>query len=534
MRPSSHGDVVHSRPVAINFGTDAAPQVVVFYGGNDGILRAVNGNRSASIGSVTAGSELWAFMPPEFYPYIKRIRDNTTPVSYFGIPPDVPAVGDPPIPDPEPKPYGFDGAIAAYQDTDNVSIYATMRRGGRVMYAFDVTSPASPALKWKRGCPNLGDDTGCSANFSGIGQTWSAPKILKAAGHGSGASPVLMLGGGYDACEDSDPHTCTSASKGNKIYVLDADDGTLLNTFDTDRGLTADIFVVPDSATGLAKHAYAADLGGNLYRINIGANAPASWTITKIASLGGTGTNARKFMFAPDVVESNGEYVLLLGSGDREKPLVDYASAAAVSNYFFMVKDDPTDENWLESETDNCGTGVICLNSLVAITDSTSPTLATVADKKGWYLALSAKEQVVTSAITIFGTVTFSTHTPATPNLSACTSNLGDACVYNIAYANAASMNGTANRCQALAGGGLPPSPVAGMVTLDAGDTGTGDGTGDDGTGDDGTGDGTGSTGLTVPFCIGCSPESSLEGGEPPAPPTASQPKSRVYWYIQQ
>ena len=42
-RASVHGDVVHSRPVAINHGTDASPQVVVYYGGNDGILRAVNG-----------------------------------------------------------------------------------------------------------------------------------------------------------------------------------------------------------------------------------------------------------------------------------------------------------------------------------------------------------------------------------------------------------------------------------------------------------------------------------------------------------
>ncbi len=49
MRPSAHGDVVHSRPIAINFGTDAAPKVVVFYGGNDGVLRAVNGNRDEHV-----------------------------------------------------------------------------------------------------------------------------------------------------------------------------------------------------------------------------------------------------------------------------------------------------------------------------------------------------------------------------------------------------------------------------------------------------------------------------------------------------
>ena len=36
---------------------------------------------------------------------------------------------------------------------------------------------------------------------------------------------MLILGGGYDACEDSDPHTCTSSTKGNSIFVLDADTG---------------------------------------------------------------------------------------------------------------------------------------------------------------------------------------------------------------------------------------------------------------------------------------------------------------------
>ena len=58
-----------------------APQVVVFYGGNDGVLRAVNGNRgepsAQPIGSVAAGDEMWAFMAPEFFPHIKRLRKTS-------------------------------------------------------------------------------------------------------------------------------------------------------------------------------------------------------------------------------------------------------------------------------------------------------------------------------------------------------------------------------------------------------------------------------------------------------------------------
>lgn len=510
MRPSAHGDIVHSRPVAINYGTDAAPQVVVYYGGNDGVLRAVNGNRSTSIGATTAGSELWSFVAPEFYTNLKRIRDNTVTISFPGHTTGTPT--------PLPKPYAFDGPVTADKDAAHAWIYATMRRGGRALYAFDVTTPASPSLKWKVGCPNnfpvsgTVDDTGCTTGFTGIGQTWSQPKIIKASGYGAGATPMLIMGGGYDTCEDVDSTTaaCTSP-KGNKIYVLNADTGALLKTLDTDRSVIADLAVASDSA-GLAKYAYAADTGGNIYRITIGSVAPASWTIIKIASLGcdtvATCTPNRKFMFAPDGVDDNGTYNLLIGSGDREKPLGSYTNAASVANYFFMVKDKPTDAAWLSSENGTCGADVICLASLLPITTSANPTLLQVDAKKGWYLGLAATEQVVTSAITVFGVTTFSTHQPAVATPGTCGANLGETHVYNISYTNAASANGTSARYEVVVGGGLPPSPVAGMVTLD-----------------DGT---------TVPFLIGGRPDSPLEGAPPTSPSTVAQPKSRVYWYIQQ
>jgi len=498
IRPSIHGDVVHSVPLVINYGTDSVPELVVFYGGNDGMLRAVNGSRDGgvSIGTQGPGMELWSFMAPEFYPHIKRIRDNTTPVSFFGA-----QFANDNVP--QPKPYGFDGPITAYTEAGNVWVYATMRRGGRAIYAFDVTNPAAPTLKWKNGCPNQSDDVGCTTGFEGIGQTWSTPLTMKAFGYGTGASPLLIMGGGYDKCEDGDPHTCSVSTKGNKIYVLDADTGVPVKTLNTERAVIADVFVVKDKATGLAKYAYTADLGGNVYRINIGTAEPSDWTITKIASLGGTGTDARKFMFAPDVVESNGKYVLLLGSGDREKPLMGYTSAASVTNYFFMLKDDPTDETWLASESTNCDSGVICLNSLYHIgLGSTSPTLATVEGTKGWYLSLNPHEQVVTSALTIYGTVYFNTHVPAVASQDSCASSLGTAFGYKIYYATGVSTNGTENRATELDGGGLVASPVGGMVTLDNGET--------------------------VPIVT--------EGNEIKEVqdfPPVYQPKSRVYWHIQ-
>jgi type IV pilus assembly protein PilY1 len=147
------------------------------------------------------------------------------------------------------------------------------------------------------------------------------------------------------------------------------------------------------------------------------------------------------------------------------------------------------------------------MRSLLRIGAAT-PTAAQLAGSKGWYLALASTEQVVTSAITVFGVLTFSTHQPpGPPDANTCRPNLGTTNVYNISYINAATANGTENRYEHVSGDGLPPSPVAGQVTLD--------------------------NGKTVPFCIGCSKESPLEGAPPRSLSTVSQPTNRLFWQIQ-
>jgi len=234
--------------------------------------------------------------------------------------------------------------------------------------------------------------------------------------------------------------------------------------------------------------------------------SPGAWEITKIAALGGTGTSARKFLFGPDVVTEGGINYVLLGSGDREKPLTYYSNALAVQDYFFMLKDVPTDPTWLTSENATCSANNLCIGSLFAITTTATPTAAELSVKKGWALQLTSTEKVVTSALTIFGTVYFSSQEPSQALAGSCTPDLGYARTYAISFRDAEGENG--ERSVHLVGDGLPPSPVAGLVTLD--------------------------DGSTVPFCIGCSGSSSLEGSEPPIPPTAVQPKARVFWNIEQ
>ena len=434
MRPSAHGDVVHSRPIAIDFRANPAidpAKVIVFYGGNDGVLRAVNGNRTVSIGSVTAGKELWAFTPPEFHAQVKRLRDNSTQINFQGNPTTSPT--------PLPKPYGMDGAITSY---NNSWLYVGMRRGGRVLYAFDISGyaarvPDGADAEVEEGLPQPGER---HRLLHGLHR--SRPDVVESQDH-EGGRVQHQRGRHREAhrdhgrrlrhvrgCRRARLTPARAAARAMASTCWMPTRAAVLTVFPTDRPVIGDVFVVNDPATGLGQWAYAADLGGNIYRISGGSanlpfntTAPVGWNITKIASLGcatqATCTSNRKFMFMPDVVEKDGTYYLLVGSGDREKPLDAWTNTYAVTNYFFMVKDKPTEATWLDG---TCDTGaaapndkVICLTSLTGITTSADPSATDLAASKGWYLGLNAHEQVVTSAITVFGNVTFSTHTPTVP-----------------------------------------------------------------------------------------------------------------------
>ena len=470
-RPSIHGDVIHSRPLPVNYG---AAGVTVYYGANDGSLRAVDAS------STGLGKERWAYIPPEFYndtgTRLLRLQNNTPAISY----PPTPALGS------MRKNYFFDGSIGIYQKADNskVWIYPSERRGGRMVYGLDVTNPANnPALLWRNGCPDLGDDTGCTSGYSQIGQTWSTPNVAYINGYSTaGILPVVAMGGGYDGCEDAETATpsCGSA-KGNVIYFIDATDGHVIRSFTTDRSVAADVTLVDVNNDGLVDYAYAADTGGNVYRVDF-VNGPgtltpvasSSWVMHKVAYTNGAG---RKFLFAPGLFVSGSSAYVALVSGDREHPLItDYPYTTPVVNRAYVYKDDLTS---------TASTPAVSLDDPTVMLDYTNPAISTCTSgsllslsnvsMKGWFMNLTANgtgEQGVTSALIVGGMVTFSTNMPVASNLS-CGTVLGNAYGYFVNLFNGSGSIGTANnascggsRSSQFAGGGLPPSPVIGIVPI--------------------------------------------------------------------
>lgn len=433
IRPSVHGDVLHSRPAVVNYGGTTG--VVVFYGSNDGTLRAVNGNQTGT----GAGQELWSFIPEEHFSKLNRLRTNSPEVRLSTTVVGATTTASTPTP----RDYFVDGPIGVYQKVltdgtnDKVYLYVGMRRGGRVLYALDVTNPSAPKFLWKK----------TQSDISLLGQTWSEPKVAKIQGN---ANPVIIMGAGYDAtAEDVTPQGTTTM--GNAVLVLDAFTGTVLKTFSTDRSVPSDVSLIDSDFDGYVDRVYAVDVGGNVYRIDLEKTTGSTtssivgdWGMYKLAALSGTGT--RKFFYPPDVVITPTFSAVMVGSGDREKPL-----ATTSTDAFFTIRDTRLPK----------GTPTTAFTAITAADLGTVGSTESVA--AGCQIPMSTSgEKIVNAPVSVGGITYFSTNMPkpTSTTSTSCSANLGIAKVYS------APLFCRAATSQVLVGGGLPPSPVTGTVTV--------------------------------------------------------------------
>jgi len=464
VRASVHGDVLHSRPAVLNYGND--DKVVVFYGANDGTLRAVLGGAGAN-----GGEELWSFVAPDFKQGINILYENDRNVLQTNTG----------------KPYFMDGGIGTHTETDALGnierawIFPSMRRGGRAIFGLDVTDPLKPRVLWRLGH----GDTG----FEELGQTWSEPRVART--KANGGKPVLVFGAGYDpAYEDQLPRSGTPTMV-RGLFVVDAETGTLIRHFGEaegmEHGIPSDVTLISRDATnrfqGLTDRLYVGDTGGNVWRIDLDNSEPSQWGAHKLASLGGTGDGDIKFQFPPDVVFQNDYDAILIGSGDREKP-----RDTSVKNAFFMIKDrnagtsdktvvasdlyDPNDPNDLYDDT----TG-----KLIEDDGDMRGEIEKLAMAEGWALYFREGEKAVGSAVTLSGTTFFSTNQPQDAVPGSCVTNLGVARNYAISFTDATAQFPDAtpsqqeggsdltirDRANIVPGGGFIPSPVPVVVEID-------------------------------------------------------------------
>jgi type IV pilus assembly protein PilY1 len=277
--------------------------------------------------------------------------------------------------------------------------------------------------------------------------------------------------------------------------------------------IPADLALMDRDIDGKIERLYAVDAGGNIWRVDLetaDGNTPDKWRVSQLAALGcdtgacSSGSARRKFLYPPDVVPvgvagaANSYDAVLLGSGDREHPLYSSAtnSAYSVRNRFFMVKDFRTSKNSPAQAT-------VTMTNLV---DASSGVYD--GSKSGYYFSFGTGEQSVNASLTIAGYTYFGTNQPSPPSPNQCTADLGIARGYKVE-----TLTG-AHTYTLFKNGGLPPSPVAGLVNMDVN-----------------------GHSIQVPFAIGtgdpnCTSADCLSplGGVKP-PINVNTKRSRTYWY---
>ena len=414
------GDIIHSKPVQLQFA-GASPNTgrkIIFVGTNEGFLHAINDSHVE--GAASNGTEAFSFMPRELLKNIKPQYENTPSASHR---------------------YGVDGLITVWIDesanTNNphqvgnglvdvnngekAYVFFGLRRGGNSFTAINVTNPDQPILLWSKPFDN--------------GNSWSQPVIanLKWKASQPKAKPVMVIGGGFTDNEYGEVN-----GKGNNVYIIDIETGNVVwDTSDAFGGsglitnfsgsalpnaVPARIRVIDLDRDNSIDRLYFGDTGANIWRVDLNAAYYTSTsptgdfvknkaTLHRIAALGGTGANDRKFFEEPDlaVFKNNGKLgaSIAIGSGDRPSPL-----SLNIEDKFFVIYD----KEILGATTANLVT-VDDLNS-VPVTKAS----AAAADYKGWQkpLTLSTGEKVLSSAITYKGKVLFTTFSVANITPDAC------------------------------------------------------------------------------------------------------------------
>lgn len=341
-----YADALHSRPATVTYGgTEANPVIKLFVGTNDGTLRMINAE---------TGVEEWAIYFPEFLANQGTLMDDPNGEHLYGVD------GTPTILTIDNNGNGQIEPEAA--EGDKVYLYVGLRRGGRDIYAFDVTPTSEltdasttggvqPKFLWRI--------KGGTGDYKRLGQTWSRPRVanirIECVGNvacddndstteDSAVKTVLIFGGGYDPSLD-DVMPSGADGMGNAIYIVDPLTGARLwwaggpvsgctGRDCPDLELAKMLYAIPSDITMIDTNGdreqdrlYVGDTRGQLWRIDLNHQIDPAGSSTTQRNGGSTGyvladvsctggnrsdhcadtpvTQRRKFYYPPSVVPVN-------------------------------------------------------------------------------------------------------------------------------------------------------------------------------------------------------------------------------------
>ncbi len=396
------GSFIHSAPEVVHYNDTTT---VIYAGANDGLFHAFDD---------TTGEELWAFVRPDLLSQLKNLSGNS--IQYFYDAAAQAAIID----------NNGNGTIET-GDGDKVILIFGERRGGNYTYGLDVSDPNYPIILWYLG-PDVPD-------FSEMGQSWCTPVIGKIA---FGDKQVVFLSGGYDTNQDNDPVVAPD-SVGKGIYVVDLFTGALVwkYTYGNDPNMQwsipSDIAAIDTEGNGLIDRLYVGDMGGRLWRFDIGNKDLAKWTGGILFNANSSiipGEPLRKIFYPPDVSQEDEYEFVFFGSGDRAHPNDEIAM-----NRIYAVKDKNTGVSLDESSLVDV---TLDLLQDPGTSEADKTTIRNnLANGNGWYITLidNLGEKVLAPAL-VFNRIAYFTSftpTPATV-VDPCVIKEGTARLYALHY----------------------------------------------------------------------------------------------------
>ncbi len=374
-REKTLGDIVHSQPIYVaeplydysdagytayknsNSGRAAS----VYVAANDGMLHAF---------TASTGQERWAYVPVTVMKEMWRLADK-----------DFSTSGN--------HRFYVDGPVAV-SDVNaggwKTILVGALGKGGRGVYALDVTNPASPLPLWKFS----------TDENQNVGYTYGMPMITKL----TNGTWVVVVASGYNNVPEGANYP--DADGVGRVFVLDAGTGAVIRTISTGvgsvttpSGLTHLNIKVADFQTdNTTISAYGGDLLGNMWRFNLDDGS-----MSRLIALGAS----QPITTPPELGDIDGHTVLFFGTG-RYLGSTDLDDTQTQAIY--GIRDD--------------GSTQVTLADLTAQSMSGSGTSRSVTSSSvswdtgyGWYINLpDSGERVHLPAQLYFGTLLISSLVP--------------------------------------------------------------------------------------------------------------------------
>lgn len=403
------GDIINSSPTYIpalgaspsdcSFNTNnVARNPMLAVGANDGMLHLFD---------ATTGAEVFSYIPGNVLGNLSQLSSKNYTHQYY--------VDGTPVAANICYPKG------STTETRTVLVGST-GAGGSAIYALDVTQPSS------FGASNVLWEFSASDD-SAMGTAVPQPQIVKIRnGVDSNNHPkyqyAVITGNGLNNASSTGaslfilPLSHTGAWSSGQYKRLDVGNGPAgTNNTITPNGLMSPQAVDVDQ-DGVTDYIYAGDINGNLWKFDLTATNPSSWSAPttpffRAYSVSGSplaNSKQQPITEAPLVIKHpNGGIFLLFGTG-KLYSTTDKADTS--SQYLYGIRD-KLDGSTL-GQTANASLVAQSLGSSVAtIYQQTASNTVDYSTSNGWYLPLSSGERSLVTPTVVQGRIQFTTTVPA-------------------------------------------------------------------------------------------------------------------------